>query len=90
MNGVRYLLVSLVVAGLAGCATTDSGNRGYGMLSETAGKRVPSGFTAAVIYEIDGERVFYGRGRHRVTAGSHVVRVWPESARREAARAAAN
>lgn len=79
MNTLRYIFVSLTVAVLAGCATTDSGDRSYGMLSETAGKRLPAGFTTAVIYEIDGERVFYGRGQHRVTAGRHVVRVWPES-----------
>lgn len=79
MDRMKALCVSLAVIGMTACATTgDSPRESHGTLTETAGKPLPPGFTAAVIYEIDGERVFYGRGRHYVTPGQHTVRVWPE------------
>lgn len=76
MNWTKALCISLAVIGMTACATTgDSQRENHGTLNETAGKPLPAGFTAAVIYEIDGERVFYGRGRHYVTPGRHTVRV---------------
>lgn len=79
MNMLKTFCIALVVVGLTACATTGEPTRpDHATLSETAGKRMPPGMTAAVIYEIDGERVFYGRGRHYVAPGRHVVKAWPE------------
>jgi hypothetical protein len=81
MKALKTLLVCASAAALFGCATPgDQNDPRRGMLSETAGLRIPEGLTRAVIYEIDGERVFYGRGTHPVEPGVHYVRVWPEQA----------
>ena len=78
MNTIKTVLLLLCAAALVGCASAGKrSDRSLGTLSETAGMRLPSGLSEAVIYEIDGRPVLYGRGRHRVTAGVHVVRVWP-------------
>lgn len=79
MNTLKTFCIALAAVGMTACATTGDPDRSaHGALSETAGKRVPAGTTTAVIFEIDGERVFYGRGSHYVTPGRHVIKVWPE------------
>ena len=80
MNTAKTMLVGLTAAMLAGCATTAKHEGRHGMLSETAGRTVPSDVKPAVIYQIDGQRVHYGRGAHPVAPGVHTVLVWPVAA----------
>lgn len=81
MNTMKTLTLSLIACALAGCAISGPGKTtGHGLLAETRSARLPAGLATAVIYEIDGERVVYGRGTHRVSPGVHTVRVWPDAA----------
>jgi hypothetical protein len=80
MNTVKITLVGLGIAVLAGCATTTREAGTHGLLSETAGRSLPSDVTPAVIYEIDGRRVAYGRGTHPVEPGVRTLLVWPAKA----------
>jgi hypothetical protein len=80
MNTLKILLVGLGTAALVGCATTTRHSNTHGLVSETAGKSVPSDITPAIIYEIDGQRVPYGRGTHPVEPGLHTMLVWPATA----------
>lgn len=71
---VAYLLTAIVSA----CATSGpQPEEAKGLLTQTAGDRVPAGLEPATIYEIDGERVHVRRS-HLIGTGSHTVRVWPE------------
>ncbi len=78
MKAVKSLMIGFAALVLVGCASTGASSKNpSGYITETAGKRVPEGAIPAVVYEIDGEQAWYGRGAHRVPAGKHVVRVWP-------------
>ena len=79
MKRLKTLIPCLLAVGLAGCAGPGPQEKpDTGLLSETAGGPVPEGMVPAYIYEIDGRPVLYGRGTHRVVAGEHTLRVWPE------------
>ena len=80
MNTVKILLVGLGVAALVGCATTTRHSSTHALVSETAGKLVPSDITPAIIHESDGLRVAYGRGTHPVEPGLRTMPVWPATA----------
>ena len=80
MNTVRIMLVGLGAAALVGCGTTTNHSGTHGLVSETAGRSIPSNVMPAVIYEIDGQRVAYGRGTHPVEPGLRTMLVWPATA----------
>ncbi len=48
-----------------------------GLISDTAGNKVPVGLESAYIYEIDGQPVNYLRGSLHLPPGQHRIRVWP-------------
>lgn len=79
MNTAKLILVTIGAVALAGCATSGGDEKRFGVLTEVDQWQLPAGMVTVVIYEIDGQRVYDGRGAHPVKPGFHTVRVWPKT-----------